>query len=83
MDLNNPNICLLRFQFTAPTIIGEEIVVVGNIKEFGFWEPTKGLKLETDKKQYPFWSSNDFIKVSHGAKLHYKLVIMSDGKVQR
>ncbi len=64
-------------------IKGEEIRIVGDIKDLGNWDPNKSQKLITNKFDYPLWKSKENIKVKQNSEINYKYLIFQNGKFKR
>ncbi|KAJ5068097.1 speckle-type poz protein [Anaeramoeba ignava] len=59
-----------HYKYTNP---GDSILITGNILEFGFWKPEKGMELKTNSKLFPIWKVKVFLPSS--IKIQYKYVI--------
>lgn len=65
----------VRFAITAHTILSEEVYVCGSCPELGCWDYQKSIKLYTDPKNYPQWTSNFImIKLAHSYNITYKYI---------
>lgn len=45
----------------AETNHGQNVFVVGNIRELGQWDISKAIKLQTDEEFYPMWTSAEIL----------------------
>lgn len=53
------NSIAILFSAYCSTNFGEIVCITGNCVELGLWNPSKGLKLQTDSKEYPIWFSKN------------------------
>ena len=67
----------INFRVKYHTETGQNIYVLGNIKELGCWQLENGLKMYTDIKSYPLWYTTEEIKVNIGTEICYKYVMMN------
>jgi len=65
------------FNIRVETAFGEEVLLVGNIKELGEWNPLRALKLQTTKARYPTWSTTIVIPCS-SQPAEYKFIVLKD-----
>ena len=70
--IKSRNIAVISFKVKYETNTGQDVYILGNTKEFGFWNPLYGLKLETDEVSYPFWHTSEDIKYNIGTEFRYK-----------
>ncbi len=70
-------VLFVMFNIRASTCFGEEVFVTGSIKELGEWNPTKAVKLQTNKNNYPMWSTAISIP-SCDHTVEYKFLILKD-----
>jgi lysophospholipase L1-like esterase len=86
-SLSTKDISMYRFQVKAPTQNGEMIGIVGSIPQWGSWDITKYLPLQTSGDRYPIWWVD--LEIDHlnlpnpEAKIEYKYVrINAKGKAE-
>ena len=75
--IKSKNYAYINFRVKYHTETGQNIYVLGNIKELGCWQLENGLKMYTDIKSYPFWFTTEEIKVNIGTEICYKYVMMN------
>jgi len=75
--IKSKNLAIIIFKVKYETIKGQEVFILGNTKELGFWQPGKGLKMSTDEASYPFWRTTEELKLSIGTEISYKYLIMN------
>ena len=75
--IKSKNLAVIIFKVKYETIKGQEVFILGNTKELGFWQPGKGLKMSTDEASYPFWRTTEELKLSIGTEISYKYLIMN------
>ena len=75
--------CLLYFRVQMHTSYSERVVIVGNIKPLGSWDPHKGLDLTTSPSDYPHWYNLRPIKLFKGSTLEFKCIVMKNDEVVR
>ena len=75
--IKSKNFAIIIFKVKYETKTGQDVFVLGNTKELGFWNPENGLKLRTDKNSYPFWSTTTEIKFNIGTEICYKYVAVN------
>jgi len=46
----------IEFTTFCETKFGERVCICGNLIELGFWQPSKGLIMETNPHKYPIWN---------------------------
>ena len=66
------NFAILIFKVKYETKSSQDVFVLGNTKELGFWNPENGLKMK--KENFPFWVSTEEIKCNIGTEIFYKYV---------
>ena len=72
--IKSKNYAYINFKVKYHTENGQNVYVLGNIKELGCWKLENGLKMYTDKTSYPLWYTNEEIKLSIGTEICYKYV---------
>lgn len=58
----------------AETSPGESMLVVGSHASLGGWDPSGGLKMTTDAKEYPAWTATASLSIPEGSEIEYKYV---------
>ena len=76
--IKSKNYAYINFKVKYFTENGQNVYVLGNIKELGCWKLENGLKMYTDKASYPFWYTNEEIKLNIGTELCYKYVTLNN-----
>eukprot|EP01112_Ceratiomyxa_fruticulosa_P015993 TRINITY_DN4792_c0_g1_i1.p1 TRINITY_DN4792_c0_g1~~TRINITY_DN4792_c0_g1_i1.p1 ORF type:complete len:175 (-),score=31.92 TRINITY_DN4792_c0_g1_i1:170-694(-) len=61
------------------TTPGQEIFVIGNLKELGEWKPNAALKLKTDQNSYPTW--NTVVALRLGEEIKFKFFKMANNDI--
>jgi len=65
------------------TSFSEHVILVGNSKSLGNWDPQKGLKLSTSAVNYPQWFNLYPLKFFKGTNLEFKFLVMRNDEVIR
>lgn len=73
---------VFAFKTERITHYGDKVYVVGNLNQYGNWNPENGLEMFTNKKSYPLWKS-DSVEVNNTIMLNleYKFVIIKSNGV--
>lgn len=58
--------CNIHFRIKFFTNYYETVALLGNINELGNWSSTKPLIMKTSELSYPYWETEDPIKVPTG-----------------
>mmetsp|Transcript_112960 Transcript_112960/g.319462 ORF Transcript_112960/g.319462 Transcript_112960/m.319462 type:complete len:603 (+) Transcript_112960:132-1940(+) len=61
------------FHVICETEFGSEVRVVGSSKEFGSWDPARGIRLRTTPSTYPLWWSTE-VEDAFSAGVEFKFV---------
>lgn len=76
--LLGPLFTRVSFRVHAPdTRFGETLAVCGELPEFGGWDPTQALRLQTSAETFPTWHSDTVLIGTYVASVQYKFVLIS------
>jgi len=67
--------CHVIFKVKFFTEFSETVKILGNLDALGGWNPNLALELKTTPETYPYWETQNPIRLSTGARMEFKLAV--------
>lgn len=65
--------CEVVFKIVVHTQFNESVRLVGDIMEFGMWDPYNGFELTTNSQKYPVWYNKSKLMIKKGKAIIFSV----------